>query len=151
MILKMAARLGLDLKELFEFIVFRQIEAWTPVGEPWCYRVWEVGAREISEGLGNCIHGANTIQTIAASIVEELQNLKAPATATVSELLPRFEAWCKLIMKIAGNMDLSTQDAQAHWEKYVVPALLERIPAPVQGKGEFVRAWIQAAGNRSDS
>jgi hypothetical protein len=126
---RIAATSRLGLKALFDFIFFRQMESFIPVGEP-CFRVWGDASRGIEDELRGSYCGISAVEAIAASIMSELRKREASATQDDQKLNARLAAWTELINSISRDLRLSIAGATTIWETSIVPALLERIPEP---------------------
>ena len=118
-----AASARLSLKELLEFILLRQMEAFHP--EDKCYTVCGNAQSEVSDALRTGEQFGTAIEAIAKFILESLSSpdLKTALHAQVS-------ARTSLIREMAVRIGVSMADAQHHWCHAIVPALLERKSAP---------------------
>jgi hypothetical protein len=119
-----AATARLTLKELFEFILLRQLESFD-FGAEHQYTVFGNAQEEVSSALDRSAKASVTIVSLAEAVLNRLKDSKLEFG-----LHNDLRAWTSLIFDKAGDIDIFLSDGSYHWWHHIVPALLERKAAP---------------------
>lgn len=127
-LLKLAAKTcGISLQNLFHFIVFRQMEAFLPVGTPGCFKVNDDAVQQVLRGIKECSSQTAAIAEISGYIKRALDTVANSG----KEPPPRLAAWTMLTKDIGRQAFLTCEETEFWFRANIMPALMERAPQPL--------------------